>query len=527
MTRLAVFILLAVLTGAARQASVVRIADSGAAGDGVTDDTAAIQSAIDRSDFGATIDFGTGKTWLVSRTLELQPERRYSGSSTIKLASVAPLGTPLLRTPYAKSENVTLEGLTLDAGQVGGILHLGSGGGNSLPAINITVRNCVFRGSRPEGDISDSSVYAPVGLFDSSIEGNRFAGCSTCLYLINPRNLTISQNDFDGTTGGNAISVVVHESTLIHGDGLVIARNTGRKFRRMGIEVIGSGKGRLNRPVIAFNDFSDWDTQISKDPYGISVAFGADAEIVGNKLSGGRSGYGIEVGVSGALVTKNTVSGFPIGIVVQGPAGTTIEENTLSGQTDSGIVLSNAGNNQRTRIVNNTIINAKKFGIGMLPNNYQDSFINGNRITREGGFWPEDAVGETPFVGIKLDAGLQGPVVVRGNEIVQTAATPPAKFQFWGFGVFGGYPGSVLDRNIIESRSRTPTGTGIVVWYSGLLNATSVENNHFVNLVNMASGSTGGPLPNSNQARGVRDPDPNLGLKPGDRVGAPSPGSRR
>src|SRR2546421_2265575 len=77
---------------------VINVKDYGATGDGSTDDTTAIQNAINASSFGNTIFFPTG-TYIVSTTIKLLKGRRYIGSNrestTIKQANGANLDAVL------------------------------------------------------------------------------------------------------------------------------------------------------------------------------------------------------------------------------------------------------------------------------------------------------------------------------------------------------------------------------------------------------------------------------------------------
>jgi polygalacturonase len=58
---------------------VVNVMDHGAKGDGVTDDTAAIQATINGSPAGSTIFFPGGRTYLVSAPVRLLGDRAYVG----------------------------------------------------------------------------------------------------------------------------------------------------------------------------------------------------------------------------------------------------------------------------------------------------------------------------------------------------------------------------------------------------------------------------------------------------------------
>jgi len=503
----------------AQSEDVVSVLEGGAAGDGIADDSVAIQQTINNSPENSAIEFGDGRTFLISRTILLKPNRRYMGTSTLRMsAGTARLG-PMFLLRYGHSDNVTVEGLTFDATGGDGILRVGVEGGTDSPVKNLVVKNCTFANTKWAGHPGESAIYAPAGLRDAAITGNQFRNCSACVWITNPSSVSITNNDFD-TVYGNAISVVAYNYPFASGDGLDISYNTGRNLDRMAIEVFGSGPGtRMEAPTITNNAFVDWRKSGTKDPYGISVVVGRAAHISNNILSGGVADYGIEVGIPEAIVEGNTVEGFPYGIVIQGQRQVTVRNNTLKGQTEAAIFLSNAGPNQNAKILDNTIIDPRKFGIGADPNDYGGSTIAGNRITRAAGVFTED--GRTyPFIGIKIDAGLSSPVVVKDNSIRQTAAKLPLNFSFWGVAVFGACSGCTFDSNTIESSSDAPAGIGIVLWYGPFIDSATIIGNRFVNLASLTNGFTSGrTVAAGNTVYRVTNPDPNLVGRPPQRTG--------
>ena len=493
---------------------VVSIPDTGAAGDGRVDDASAIQKAIDDSPQDSTIDFGEGRTYLIGRTLRLQSNRVYRGASTILMAGSAVPGSPMLLLSYGQSQSVTLDGLTFDARQIGGILQLAVGGGVDTPASGIVIRNCALLNSGGGGQVSESAIYTPVGLQSSTIADNKFVNCGTCIHISNPNQVSITGNDFDTTRGGNAISVVTYNFPAPYGNGLEITGNHGRNLKRRGIEIFGGNPNtRMNSPLIADNTFTDWQEALANDPYGISVAVGVTAKILRNTLSGRQGGYGIELGARGSVVSDNVISGFYYGIVIQGQPDVVVKSNTISDQIESGILFSNAGPNPRAQVSGNRIVNPHKFGIGMSPNDYGGAVIDSNTIEREGGRYGDDNTAQT-FIGIKMDAGAASPVTVSGNRIVQTATAPPARFDFIGIGFFGGYPGSTFQDNTVESKSTSPLGTGLLFWFSPFAEGSSVSENKFVNLTRVTNGFTS-PRVHAvgNRATRVPQNDPNI-IKP-------------
>jgi hypothetical protein len=467
--------------------SVVSIPDMGTAGDGVVDDSFAIQKAIDDSPDSSILDFGSGKTYLIGRTLRLRPNRIYRGASAIVMSTGAVAGSPMLQLLYGQSQSVTLDGLTFDAREMGGILQISVGGSTEIGANGVSIRNCSLLHAGAHGQNPEAAIYTPAGVHASDITGNRFVGCITCIYLVNPDHVSIANNFFDGTRGGNAISIVTYRFSEPYGDGLEITGNSGRNLRRMAIELVGAESNTsLHDPLIADNTFSDWNQYLSNDSFGISVAVGSGARILRNTLSGHQQGYGIEVGASGSFVSENSIAGFYYGIVIQGQADVTLQLNSIYDSVEAGITFSNAGANLRAQVIQNKIVNAQKFGIGMAPNNYGGSVIQNNIIERAGGQFSDDA-GQT-FIGIKMDSGPASPVSVSGNQIVQTAVNPPSQFDFVGMAFFGGYPGSSYRNNTVESNSGSPLGTGMYFWFTPYSEGSRVSENRFINLLKVSNG---------------------------------------
>ncbi len=143
-------------TAQSKMRDVVSVLDFGAVGDGVADDTVAIQAAFNAVQTGQTIDFGNGNTYLLSGTITLDTKTniRLFGSSTLQMNSgwiVAGLPTqnpapPNNRIIQIKScSGVVVDGLTLN-GNMTNSPHVYNGYGiNAADSLDIHYQNLTVK----------------------------------------------------------------------------------------------------------------------------------------------------------------------------------------------------------------------------------------------------------------------------------------------------------------------------------------------------------------------------------------------
>lgn len=157
----------------------------GAAGDGVTDDTAAIQRAIDNSPVGATIVFPPG-TYIVSSTIKLKPFRRYTGSfhySAVKIklaAGVTGLAAVLAAEGWVNNTGldnpIFIERLTVDGNKA----NTAGANTSGIQMFNwqsvvrdVHIENCSQDGLRFT-DASQNATVIPGTAVENRIEDCRF-----------------------------------------------------------------------------------------------------------------------------------------------------------------------------------------------------------------------------------------------------------------------------------------------------------------------------------------------------------------
>jgi hypothetical protein len=429
----------------------------GAVGNGMVDDTVAVQNAINACPQQGTVTFSPGN-YLVSGLL-LKANCTYTGHAAITLSAAN-------RFIFEISEraNIHITGLVLDSnGLGGGIIAQGF-----APAQNIQIDNCEFRNVSAAAIFpANLAIVSMWGIVDSTLQNNRFNNIAGGIWFTTVGNLGILNNSFVDVTEGDAIYIAPNPAGFPNGDNLRIIGNTGSNMARIAIELFRpdpTNGSVLNAPLIQNNSFSNWT---GADGMGLSITHGDGAIISGNRISnvtGPSQTMGIEVIVARAQVTDNNVTGgFAEGIAVDGVPNTLIANNRISNVSDSGILLAcDPGHNRcsgtSSIITGNTIVNAQFAGI-KLDNDWSNSLVSRNTITRTAGFWPNDA--NSWFSGIH-QSPAPGPGVIDSNAIIQDGTAWPYGFWFGGVRLNSSMPGSSVTNNVVRSLTSVPFGSGIL-----------------------------------------------------------------
>lgn len=453
----------------------------GAVGNGVADDTAAVQNAVNSCSSAGTITFSPGN-YLV-RGIVLQPNCTYSGigNSTVTLAT--PNGFIF---DMSQQSNIHVTGLVLDGNNVGGAI-IAQG---SAPVSGIQIDNCQFRNVSPAATFpANLALVSTWGIVNSTIQNNTFNNVAGGIWFTTVGNLGILNNSFVNVTEGDAIYIAPNPAGFPNGQNVSITGNTGSNLARIGIELFQPSPpvgAVLTAPVIQNNTFSNWT---GAGGMGLSITLGDGAIIAGNNIgnpTGPVQQNGIEVIVANAQVIGNSIAGgFAEGIAVQGTSGSVIANNAISNVSDNGIILACDNANNRcaslnTMITANTISNAQNVGI-KLDNNWTGSLISGNIITRTAGAWPQDAT--TTFAGIH-QSPAPGPGVIDSNSVVQNAPAVPTGFWVAGVRLNSQMPGSSVTNNVIRSLTTAPFGTGILDNTGSAAAGWIISGNTLINTVN-------------------------------------------
>ncbi|MFZ0589441.1 MAG: glycosyl hydrolase family 28-related protein, partial [Bryobacteraceae bacterium] len=332
--------------------------DYGAKGDGVTDDTAAIQKAVNSTPSG-TLLFPAG-TYKLSNTVTLLSNVTYLGQSGAKLQGN---GRFWIMQTALDGQNETISGLTFDDG---GLLIQGTVTG--LTVTGSTFQNLTVDAYGEGNWALGTAIFSDTGgLRSSKISGNTFKNL-----IVNGTpepygNIDYEQNGGMNFHGLDATSIDHNTFDHIGADGIYwcmentypssnvyIGYNNFTNVHRMGMEIqgpMGCG-GHDTLPgfansglVIEYNSFTQpldayWWT------YPISLAAPAtDGETGGiiryNYLvsavppdygMNGPTGYGMEAAGANEQVYGNTLAGpWQQAIVYNGAPNSTIHDNFLCG----------------------------------------------------------------------------------------------------------------------------------------------------------------------------------------------------
>lgn len=482
-----------VLACAGAGAQTISVQSYGAIGNGSSDDTSALQNAINAAPVGSTIDFGSGKIYLVSKTILLKSHHSYSGSSTIRLSNRTASGSAVFSLRDTQPTTVSISGVALDGNFIGNAFIIDfATNTTALLATNITIQNVTVMNT-----VGQYAIYSPGTLDQSTISGNNFSNCTGGILVYSPDHITISNNHFDRITQDNAITVVYNSMPVQYGQSLTVSSNNGQNLGRMGLEIIGTGQTKAGSIAVSQNVFTDWLPSCSNSCFGMSIFTGTNAQITQNVVEGTGT-VGIEIGAPGSLVQSNLVTDFTLGMTVEAPF-VTIQNNRLLHNAQTGIYVTNSPySKQSTIITNNYIADSQTIAINTSSANWEGSQVTGNTILRTPA-WPGDQTGA--FTGIGITPPLSSVSILSNNIILQTSTTAPSP-SFIGIrinGAAGSNAQSRYDSNTIRSAGTNPQGIGVYGNSPGSLNGAIITNNGFYNLAMATDGaSTQSPVTSGN-----------------------------
>jgi len=391
----------------------VSVKDFGAVGDGITNDTAAIQAAVTAS---KAVDFGGAENnYLVDGTITLQAGQTLTGSATITQSA-----TQAILFNADNRDNVTIRGLrmvgksesvfvnsptslaiairangasdllvtecrfenfyftSLAVLSTGNRIEFSSnfvkGPGSAVLGVDINYRNCigvVVLGNSVR--IIGNDVYdTATGVFLGQSSTNALVADNVLHDFINEHGIYVDAGVRNITISGNTI-----RNTGAAGDGLKVQHYTSYGVAPYNITVIGNTiENTGNAGVSVFNSV----------PTG-SPVYGHNVTIVGNTIRDVES-----IGINLRYYKNATVSGNTIytvgteGMDITGCEDVLVSGNQISFTQFNGIHITSVSGNDRIKLQGNQIYHpgligdatANAVGLRMSAGNYIS--IEGNRI---------------------------------------------------------------------------------------------------------------------------------------------------
>jgi len=393
----------------ARLQDIVTVKDFGAVGDGVADDTVAIQAALNS---GAGAVYIPSGNYLVS-SLSAKSNTIIYGNGNSSVLTATGTGNILVitgvsggtRITNVQVRNIKFQGLNnMAAGPLGcGVIV--------LHAQNITVDQCYFDSFGPgAGDASSggAALCFYVNCIDVTASNNTVVNGTG--YLNGTDIAVYSAGGYAIITGNRTYSTNsqgIYTNAASKVGRIIITNNISRNHTRHGIVAVYGGTTEKIDTIVANNICEDCAST------GIYVNTEADGVIVANNIiescsGGGRNGYTLDGGISllgvGEKVcignyinnTGYTSAGVqrvidPAGGVPNDPTRTTgirvsngvtgnVSGNVIVGGSGRAIDLTNSANG--VQIVDNTISNPEYAAIliSALNNTGANSVVSRNKI---------------------------------------------------------------------------------------------------------------------------------------------------
>ena len=348
-------------------AQTVSVKDFGAAGDGVTDDTTAIQLALDNG--GGCVTFPDG-TYLISAAIEPSSNQQLLGTGgTITMANATFADGIYVN---AKS-NVQLNGLRI----------IGASGGNSFDrainidaSTNVLVENCLIQ------DIGNEAVSP-----NEYGHGIEIGGSSVNTKIVNN---TIKNIKGYGNVRGDGITLRTSSNTLIQG-------NTIDTTRRMQIAVIDDA---IDVKIIGNHLLNGYLASIDVEPNSVNTT--GEITIQGNTIRNFGSKPGATTGAQYYGIDLHSNEFDNISIV----------GNIISAENAQAISCIHGQNLAKFATISGNVLWCNGYADGMTlnaGNGFKNLVISGN-IIRE-------------FAAYGIVGDKNGTVVVDSNILESAQAT--------------------------------------------------------------------------------------------------------
>lgn len=393
----------------------------GALGNGVANDAAAIQSALDAVSAvsGGEVFIPDG-TFMLGSSLNIPANTTLRGAgkaSVLKLMAAVNAPAVILAGAGAEVRDLKIDG-NRPAQTIALVAH-----GVSMAADNTTVDNCTITNLLASG--IDAVDRSNLRITNNTIDNASYIGIFVHATAAIITNILVRNNSVDRAAEGAGVQ---EGGIKIRGsaDGLFLChrvRCIGNQVKMPASPTDQSAIcielwGKVDRAVVSDNLCEDGSM-------GISIDACSNVSVVGNQCSGFNV-YGVEVaqgnGGVGNIVSGNTIFGAGVGqtgIAVLGPQYCTISGNTIRSCTTYGIHVQSSN---YTTITGNTIHHTGTYGMNVTGSYFGS--ISGNSLFG----------GAAALKGIMLDRSWH--LAVTGNTIVNFTQNSILLFSTTGTDVF-------------------------------------------------------------------------------------------
>jgi parallel beta-helix repeat protein len=469
---------------------IVSVKDFGAVGDGVTDDTVAIQNAVDYVNSAGGGDVYVPDGIYMIDTSGITTGIQLKSNTALRLTHNAILrGIP---TSFAQYRIINIVGRS-NVGIFGGViqgeraLHTGIGGeqGHGIyiqDTTNVTISNLTSKDCWGDGLIVSSGakdIFVSTCTFDNNRRNN--------ISIVGGDNITVRDcvvKNANGTAPEDGIDIepnpnfeirnVLIQGCYVYGnnndgiavnvndplspyviDNIKIVNNTVYDNNDTGIKPSYANKANISGNVVygnnvgIINDATVADLIISENTIydnttgpGIRC-FSPNSKIIGNTIINSDAD-GIFIGfANGCLIQNNTIQNSGVnGINVFSSNRCIASGNVISTTQRNGILIHGNISASNNVINGNTILGASQetddtyYGIFCDGSNVQQTIISSNNIQRSGANSPSRAIFatalETNLIANQVSTGAKLgnlPVQIAGNDTFANQITTASRFE--------------------------------------------------------------------------------------------------
>jgi len=363
------------------EGAAVNVKDFGAVGDGVTDDTTAIQAAIDSLSSGGTISFPFG-TYLISNYLSLYSSQTIDlNGSTVKQKDSSNIGNfglfhcSSLNDVVIQNGSINGNGANQTAYPWAGIKATSS---NRISVENMYIYDCV-------GDNVSDGQIAGIWFFETSfskVDGCYIKNSNNNMLLHRASYCTIENVIFEDNTRSEALSIYKEGGDIATLHNTIT--NCTFKDCRQGLGILGGKYTTVSN--CSFDNSSSHAILVRNGPTSISncqINQGTDAAEVavsiGQEDPDDDATYEFPIEISNVSVDLNGEDYDGFRIALSSPSKTTLTNCKVFNSTGSGITNADGFNIQASSNMDFVNCYAEGLDIGFEINGLRSrdlSFIN-------------------------------------------------------------------------------------------------------------------------------------------------------